>query len=274
MPLRMASAATAARAFRQLCREGKHTGQTSGLAGAALSRCAQANVVILRHEDAEDFENFCRLNPKPCPLLEMTEVGSPFFTKMGKDIDVTRDVPKYSIFQDGNVVDEAHSVESYWDNDMVGFLLGCSFSFESALVDAGLPVRHIEQGSNVPMYKTNIQCKKSGKFEGPMVVSMRPFLPSDVETVIAITEQYPRVHGAPIHVGSPEEIGVDVSSPPDWGDAVEIRDGEVPVFWACGVTPQAALVQARLPLAITHAPGHMLILDVENEGLTGNLMEN
>ena len=262
----MASAAVAARAFRQLCREGKHTGQTSGLSGV-LGRCAQANVVILPKHYAADFEMFCRLNPRPCPLLEVTEIGSPKFTKMGQSIDVTQDVPKYSIFKDGELVEEVISVESYWDEDMVGFILGCSFSFESALIDAGIPVRHIEQGRNVPMYQTNIQCKKSGIFEGPMVVSMRPFHPDDIGNVVQITSKYPRVHGAPIHIGFPEDIGIDITKPPDWGDAVKIHEEEVPLFWACGVTPQAALTQARPSLAITHSAGHMLVLDVENEDL-------
>lgn len=260
-------AAAAARAFRLLCREGKHTEQTSGLRGAALSRCAQANVVILPKEHALDFESFCRLNPTPCPLLEVTKVGSPRFPSMGADIDLTRDVPKYCIFKYGDMVEEVTSIETYWNEDMVGFLLGCSFSFESALIEAGISVRHIEQGSNVPMYETNLQCQKVGIFEGPVVVSMRPFHPDVVDDVIKITSKYPRVHGAPIHVGSPEEIGVDLSAPPKWGDAVKIHEDEVPLFWGCGVTPQAALVKARPSLAITHAPGHMLVLDVENDDL-------
>ena len=144
-------------------------------------------------------------------------------------------------------------------------MLGCSFSFESALLEAGIPVRHIEQGTNVPMYQTNIQCIKAGIFEGPVVVSMRPFHPDVVESVINITEKYPRVHGSPIHIGTPEDIGVDLSKPPDWGESVEIRDGEIPVFWGCGVTPQAALERAQPSFAITHAAGHMLVLDIANE---------
>ena len=267
-------ASSAARAFRLLCREGRHKGQTSGLPGPALSKCAQANLVILPREYAADFEEFCSLNPKPCPLLEVTGVGSRNFARLGPDIDITRDVPKYCIFKDGKVVEEVYSIESYWNDNMVGFMLGCSFSFESALLEAGIPVRHIEQGTNVPMYQTNIQCIKAGIFEGPVVVSMRPFHPDVVESVINITEKYPRVHGSPIHIGTPEDIGVDLSKPPDWGESVEIRDGEIPVFWGCGVTPQAALERAQPSFAITHAAGHMLVLDIANEELAGNALKS
>ena len=256
--------------LRTLIRQGKYGGNTSGFCAGYV----QCNLVILPADSATEFLQFCQRNPKPCPLIAKSEPGDFKLPTLGHDLDIRTDIPSYKVFEQGQVVSEINDISALWRDDLVAFLLGCSFSFEEALIADGLDVRNISEAVNVPMYRTNIDCTPAGPFAGKMVVSMRPFLPSDVETVIAITEQYPRVHGAPIHVGSPEEIGVDVSSPPDWGDAVEIRDGEVPVFWACGVTPQAALVQARLPLAITHAPGHMLILDVENEGLTGNLMEN
>ena len=260
---------SAARAFRQLVRAGEHTTHTTGL-GEALGRYAQANLVILPRKEAKDFERFCKLNPKPCPLLEVTEAGSPFLKHMGTDIDLRTDIPSYRIFRHGELVEETDQVKTYYNNnnnDLVGFILGCSFSFEQAILDAGLPVRHIEQNVNVPMYRTNQPCQSSGIFGGPLVVSMRPYKQDEIDKVIEITRRYPRVHGEPVHVGSPEEIGININEKPDWGDQIVLASDDIPVFWACGVTPQAVVLESKPEFCITHSPGHMLILDVENEQL-------
>jgi uncharacterized protein YcsI (UPF0317 family) len=223
----------------------------------------QANVVILPQSDADDFARFCRLNSQACPLLEATLPGDPQLCRSAPGADLRSDVPRYRVFRRG-VADqhEPHDVRPLWRADLVGFLLGCSFTFEAALAAAGLPPRHVEQGSNVPMYRTNRPCMPAGRFAGPLVVSMRPYRPDQVDEVVRITARYPRMHGAPVHVGRPEELGIADLSRPDFGDAVELRPGEVPVFWACGVTPQLALEAARPELAIAHSPGHMFITDL------------
>ena len=267
-----AAAATTAQAFRKLVRNGKYTTHTCGL-GIELGRYAQANLVTLPSKEAKDFHQFCELNPKPCPLLEMTEVGSPYLNQMGEGIDLRSDLPSYRIFKHGKLVEETDNVKSYYDkrdNDLVGFVLGCSFSFEQAILDAGLPVRHIEQNLNVPMYRTNQPCKSSGMFEGPLVVSMRPYKMDEIDQVVEITKRYPRVHGDPIHIGSPEKIGININKKPDWGDEIELASDDIPVFWACGVTPQAVVLESRPEFCITHSPGHMLVLDIENEALASS----
>ncbi|TDL78761.1 putative hydro-lyase [Peribacillus frigoritolerans] len=247
--------------IRQLIRKQTITGPTAGMSKGYT----QANLVILKKDYAFDFLLFCQRNPKPCPLLDVTEPGSFIPGKMAKDADIRTDIPKYRIYENGIYTKEVKEITEYWEDDMVGFLLGCSFTFETPLLDSGIPIRHIEETCNVPMYKTNIPCEKAGIFEGPTVVSMRPMKPEDAIRAIQITSRFPAVHGSPIHIGDPGQIGITDISKPDFGDSVTIKEGEIPVFWACGVTPQAAAIQSKPSLMITHAPGHMFISDVKDE---------
>jgi uncharacterized protein YcsI (UPF0317 family) len=241
-----------------LMRAGDWTDITPGLAPGY----AQANLVILPHDMAYDFLLFCFRNPKPCPLLDVTEPGSPVPQIAAPSGDLRTDLPRYRIYNYGQLVDEPLSIERYWSDDLVAFLLGCSFTFERGLLEAGIPLRHIECGCNVPMYRTNVDCVSAGIFHGPLVVSMRP-IPADlVAAAVQVSGRYPSVHGAPVHVGAPEALGIQNLAQPDWGDPVPIHAREVPVFWACGVTPQAAATIVRPPLMITHAPGHMFITDI------------
>jgi uncharacterized protein YcsI (UPF0317 family) len=242
---------------RHLIRLGEHTGHTSGLAPGF----AQANLVILPADLAFDFLRFCIRNPKPCPVLDVTDIGSPHPTALSDDADLRTDLPRYRVFRDGTLVDEPTDVTRYWRDDLVGFLLGCSFTFESALSAAGLPIAHQQQGVNVPMYVTNRRCVDAGPFAGPLVVSMRPFDPADIPRAVEISARYPTMHGDPVHIGDPEALGITDLDAPDFGDPVRIADGQQPVFWACGVTPQAVVTGARPSLAIFHAPGHMFITD-------------
>ena len=222
----------------------------------------QANLAILPESMADDFKKYCELNPRPCPLIGMSKPGETSLPELGEAIDVRRDVSAYRVFKEGKLVEEVSDIsDDLWRDDFVTFALGCSFSFEEALIDAGLPVRHIELGRNVPMYRSNIDTVSSGPFSGKMVVSMRPFPKNQVERAVEITSHFPRVHGGPVHVGDPSEIGIENILKPDFGDAPEIRHGEVPLFWACGVTPQVAIEQAKPKICITHKPGHMLITD-------------
>jgi uncharacterized protein YcsI (UPF0317 family) len=248
--------------LRAAARSGNHRGPTAGHAPGFV----QANVVILPAADAADFAEFCRLNAQACPLLEMTAPGDFVPRASAPGADLRTDVPKYRVFRHGTPdAEEPHDILHLWRDDLVGFLLGCSFTFESGLLAAGLPVRHIERESNVPMYRTNIPCRSAGRFSGPLVVSMRPFRVDQVEAVRAVTGRFPRMHGAPIHVGDPAAIGIADLERVDFGDPVPVADGEVPVFWACGVTPQLAIAAARPELAITHAPGHMFLTDWRDE---------
>ena len=286
-------------AVRLACRDGSFSGQTSGQAPGF----AQANLVILPKEYAYDFLLYCTRNPKSCPLLHVLEEGEFAFGTWGKKVDIRTDLPKYRVFRDGVLKHEVNSLnglspeilghsvdtdldestpksDSLWQNDFVTFVIGCSFSFEEALLRNNVPVRHIEQKRNVPMYVTNIATEKSGIFEGPLVVSMRPMSVGDSIKAIEITSKYPKVHGSPIYVGKPEASGIlltTLSMPalgianinqPDYGDAVDIRENEVCVFWACGVTPQVAITNAKPKVCITHAPGCMLVLDTRNEALS------
>jgi len=254
---------TAAQAARARIRSGAFTGPTSGLAPGMV----QGNLAILPAESAGEFLQFCQQNPKPCPVIGMSAPGNPMLPMLGGDIDIRTDVPRYRLWRDGKVVEEPVEIRDHWRDDLVAFLLGCSFSFEEALIAGGLRIRHIDQGRNVPMYKTNVATSPAGRFAGPLVVSMRPFRAADAIRAIQITTRFPAVHGAPVHFGDPAEIGIRDIGRPDYGDAVEIRAGEVPVFWACGVTPQAVVEAARLPFCITHAPGCMLITDIRNSTL-------
>ncbi|WP_352397327.1 putative hydro-lyase [[Clostridium] aminophilum] len=231
---------------------------------------AQANLVILPKKYADEFREFAKKNPKPCPILEVIE-GTPDVHDMGEGACITTDVPRYRIYRNGVFTDEVTDVSEYWTEDSVAFLIGCSFSFEEALLKAGIDVRHISMGCNVPMFKTNIACESAGVFEGPMVVSMRPMTPENAQKAKEITDRYPNVHGGPVEIGDAAAIGVRDVMKPDYGDPVEFKEGEIPVFWACGVTPQAAIENAKLPLVITHAPGHMFITNVRNAELNDYL---
>ncbi|MDR1143105.1 MAG: putative hydro-lyase [Spirochaetaceae bacterium] len=248
------------REVRALIREGTITGHTSGMCGGY----AQANLAVLPAEYAYDFLLFTQRNPKSCPVLEVSDRGSRFLKAIAPGADIARDIPKYRIYKNGVPEGEYTDVSEFWRDDFVSFLIGCSFSFESELLAGDIPVRHIEEGRNVPMYITGIECERAGIFHGKMVVSMRPIPPELVVKSVTITASMPRVHGAPVHIGDPGVIGIGDLGKPDFGDAVTIKPGEVPVFWACGVTPQSAIMSARPSIAITHAPGHMLITDVKN----------
>jgi uncharacterized protein YcsI (UPF0317 family) len=248
---------------RLACREGGFAGATAGLAPGYV----QGNIAILPRDWADEFLRFCNANPKPCPVLAVSDAGSPFLPSLGDDLDIRTDLPRYRVWRDGELDCEPHDVRSVWRDDLVTFVLGCSFSFEEALLQSDVPIRHIERGTNVAMYRTNIPTRPAGRFHGPTVVSMRPFKASDAIRAIQITSRLPAVHGAPIHIGFPEQIGITDIMAPDYGDPVPIEDGELPVFWACGVTPQAAIADARPPFAITHAPGSMLVTDLKNSQL-------
>jgi uncharacterized protein YcsI (UPF0317 family) len=246
---------------RAAIRRGEWTRPTAGLAPGFV----QANLVALPREDAFDFLRFCVANPRPCPVLEVTETPEPAETAPGADLRT--DVPRYRVHREGELVDEPADATDAWREDLVAFLLGCSFTFERALLAAGLPVRHLEQGVNVPMYRTAVACRPAGRFRGPLVVSMRPMTPAQAIRATQVTTRYAAVHGAPVHVGDARDLGIADLGAPDYGDPVEIRSGEVPVFWACGVTPQAAARASRAALMITHAPGHMFVTDVPDETL-------
>tara|TARA_R110002049_G_scaffold100883_2_gene245288 strand:- start:72 stop:854 length:783 start_codon:yes stop_codon:yes gene_type:complete len=249
-------------ALRRLIREGGHRGNTSGLAPGFV----QCNLVILPEDHAPDFLRFCQRNPRPCPLLAVGEPGEYSLAELG-EIDLRTDVPRYCVFHHGELVDEPYSIEALWRDDLVCFALGCSFSFEEALLQDGLEVRNISEGVNVPMYRTNIDCAPAGPFASKLVVSMRPFRAAQAIRAIQICSRFPAVHGAPIHLGDPALIGIADIQRPDYGDRVSINSGELPLFWACGVTPQLALAAARPPLAITHSPGCMLVTDLRNTQL-------
>jgi uncharacterized protein YcsI (UPF0317 family) len=244
-------------------RTGAFTGPTSGLAPGNV----QANLVILPKALAHDFLRFAQANPKPCPVLSVSEAGDPHFPTLGADLDIRTDLPRYRVWQNGEMVSEPADVRDIWRDDLVSFAIGCSFSFEEALIEDGIEVRHISLGSNVPMYRTNIPCVPAGVFNGPLVVSMRPLKPADAIRAVQITTRFPSVHGAPVHLGFPASIGISDIAKPDYGDAVPIAPDEMPVFWACGVTPQAVIAQARPEFCITHAPGSMLITDLRNTSL-------
>lgn len=243
---------------RHAARSGALRSATAGLAPGYI----QGNLAILPARDAEDFGRFCALNPKPCPVIGVGTPGAPTIATLGADIDLRTDLPGYRVWRDGALIDEPHDIRRWWRDDFVAFVIGCSFSFEAALLAAGIPLRHIALGCNVAMYRTTIACAPAGRFAGPMVVSMRPLRVRDVDRAIEITGRVPGAHGAPIHVGAPEKIGIADVAKPDYGDAIAVERDEVPVFWACGVTPQVAIGVARPDLAITHAPGKMLVTDL------------
>lgn len=245
-------------AARKAIRAGQGRGPTAGWAPGYV----QANLVVLSESDAFDFLRFCIQNPKPCPVLDVTDPGSPHPSPhWAEGADLRTDLPRYKLFEKGELVAELDNITAHWRGDAVAFLLGCSFTFENAMLSAGLPVRHLEHNCMVPVYRTSRRCQPVGIFQGPLVVTMRPMPGHLVSRAVQITARYPAVHGAPVHVGDPAELGIRDLEKPDYGDAVPVYPGEVPVFWACGVTPQAVAQAARLPWMISHAPGHMFITD-------------
>ncbi len=250
-------------AVRRAVRSGAHAGHTAGLAPGYV----QGNVCILPREYADDFFVFCQRNPRPCPLLAASDPGDARLPALAEDLDIRSDVPSYRVFRGGEFVEDVPDIRHLWRDDLVAFVLGCSFSFEEALLDAGVPLRHIAEGRNVPMYLTNVDTAPAGPFRGKLVVSMRPFTPANAIRAIQITSRFPSVHGAPVHIGKPELIGIEDVARPWVGDPTEVRHDELPVFWACGVTPQAVVREARPPLCITHTPGHMIVTDLKNASL-------
>jgi len=236
---------------------------TSGMAPGY----GQGNLMILPKSWADEFLAFCRANSTPCPLIGMTENGSSLVPMLGDDVDLKTDLPRYRVWVDGVMTEERDDISDIWTEDLVGFVLGCSLSFEGALEAAGLRVRHVDEDMIVPMYRTNIQTQTVGRLHGPTVVSMRPYTPEQARLAYEICARLPGAHGAPIHMGDPATIGIQDVMLPDEGEPTDILPGEVPVFWACGVTPQSVAMQAKPPFCITHAPGHMLISDVKTEDL-------
>jgi uncharacterized protein YcsI (UPF0317 family) len=243
---------------RAAIRAGAWRSHTAGLAAGYT----QANLVVLPREYAYDFLLFCHRNPQPCPLLDVTDTGSPVPAMAAPDADLRTDLPRYRVYERGELVDEPLTLSALWQDDFVAFLLGCSYTFEHALHAAGIPLRHFTCGTNVPMFRTTRECVPAGIFHGPLVVSMRPIPAGRVAQAVTISARYPLAHGAPVHIGDPASLGIADLSRPDWGDPVALEPGDVPVFWACGVTPQAVAMRARPPLMITHAPGHMFVTDI------------
>lgn len=248
---------------RQLVRDGKITGQTSGMCDGF----AQANLCVLPEEYAYDFLLFAERNKKSCPLLEVTDKGSRLLKTSAKGSDIATDIPRYRVWENGNLIGEYNNVKNFWRDDLVSFVIGCSFSFESLLLESGIDVRNVTLGCNVPMYLTNIETQRAGIFGGKLVVSMRPIPYDKIVKAVTVTASMPSVHGSPIHIGDPSVIGIKDISKPDFGDNVPIKEGEVPVFWCCGVTPQSVVMNSKPSFCITHAPGHMLITDIRNADL-------
>ncbi len=245
-------------AARRAIRTGAFTGQTGGLAPGYT----QGNLVILPADLAMDFLRYCQRNPKPCPLVGVSETGDPALPTLGRDIDIRTDVPSYNVYRDGELASTVSDIRDLWRDDFVTFILGCSFSFEAALVSEGVSLRHLDEGLTVSMYLTSLETTPAGPFGGGMVVSMRPLTPRNAIRAVEITSRFPHTHGSPVHLGDPSLIGIADIARPDWGDAQRIEADELPVFWACGVTPQNAIRQARPVICITHKPGSMLITDL------------
>lgn len=248
--------------LREQARAGVWTRPTSGVAPGY----AQANLVILPREYAFEFFLFCHRNPKPCPILDVTDAGDPEPPRVAPGADLRCDLPLYRVYRAGQEISEITDITHLWNPDSVGFLLGCSFTFDHALAAAGIIPRHVEEGRNVPMYRTNMATVPAGRFRGPLVVSMRPMTPSQARVAARLSAAFPRSHGGPVHMGDPDAIGIGALECPDYGEAVSVRPGEIPVFWACGVTPQAAIAGAGIDVVITHAPGHMFVTDIVDTG--------
>lgn len=247
--------------MRARIRAGEFTGQTAGLGKNTL----QANLVILPAAYALDFMRFCQRNPKPCPLVGVSDTGDPMMATLGRDIDIRRDLPAYYVYRDGQLAETVHDLTPLWQEDFVTFALGCSFTFEHALQTAGVSLWHIDHNTTVPMFTSNIQTVQAGPFGGPMVVSMRMIPEARRDEVIEISRRFPLAHGSPVHCGDPGAIGITDTERPDWGDPAPRAEGCTPMFWACGVTPQVAVFQAKPPICITHKPGHMLITDIPDD---------
>jgi uncharacterized protein YcsI (UPF0317 family) len=247
-------------AARLSIRDGRHRGPTSGLAPGYV----QGNLAILPQNLAADFLRFCQLNPKPCPLIGTSAPGDWRVPELGEDLDIRTDIPRYRVWRNGELVAEPESLSDVWRDDLVSFVIGCSFSFEEALMADGIEIRHIALERSVPMYRTSIATQAAGPFHGPMVVSMRPMTPANAIRAVEITARFPSVHGAPVHLGKPELIGIRDLAKPDYGDAVPVREDELPVFWACGVTPQSVIATVKPEFCITHYPGSMLVTDRKN----------
>jgi uncharacterized protein YcsI (UPF0317 family) len=247
-------------AARLAIRAGAHRGPTSGLAPGFV----QGNLAILPRDAASDFLRFCQLNPKPCPVIGTSAPGDCRVPALGADLDIRTDLPRYRVWRHGELVAEPEDVRDFWRDDLVSFVIGCSFSFEEALMAEGIELRHIACGCNVPMYRTSMETIAAGPFHGPMVVSMRPMAPKDAIRAVQVTTRFPSVHGAPVHIGRPDLIGIKDIAKPDYGDAVPIGDDELPVFWACGVTPQSVIATVKPEFCITHYPGAMLVTDRKN----------
>lgn len=248
---------------RQLIRSGTWSRPTTGMALGFV----QANLVILPQSWAEEFTTFCHLNPGPAPLLDRTAQGYPHPIKVAPSADIRTDVPRYRVYREGTLVEEPTHLLSHWQEDFVAFLLGCSFSAERALLEHGISLRHLEQGKNVAMYQTSIRCVATPRIHGPLVVSMRPIKTTMIDKVSEITSRYPLAHGAPVHIGDPTALGIADLAHPDWGDAIQVANDEVPVFWACGVTPQAVIMDVKPEIAITHSPGYMFITDLPDTAI-------
>ena len=251
--------------IRRAIAAGEWTEHTGGLAPGYT----QANLVIRPKEYAYDFLLFCVRNPTPCPLLDVTDPGSPVPAFAAPGADLRTDLPCYRVYEHGRVVAEPTDLTDRWQDGWVAFVLGCSYTFEHALLNAGVRLRHVEERRNVSMFRTARECTPAGRFHGPLVVSMRPIRADQVASAVDISSRYRRAHGAPVHVGDPASLGVADITQPDWGEPLPVEPGEVPVFWACGVTPQAVALAAQVPLMITHAPGHMFITDIPIERLEG-----
>jgi uncharacterized protein YcsI (UPF0317 family) len=248
---------------RLAIRTGEHRGPTAGLAPGYV----QGNLAILPADLAHDFLRFCQANPKPCPLIGVSEPGDPRVPALGADFDIRTDLPRYRVWRDGACVEEPDDIRAHWRDDLVTFVIGCSFSFEAALLEADVPVRHLSCNSNVPMYRTNVPTTAAGPFHGPLVVSMRPMTPAQAIRAVQVTSRFPGVHGAPVHLGRPDLIGIADLARPDYGDPVPVGADEIPVFWACGVTPQSVVAAVRPPFCITHYPGMMVVTDLKNAAL-------
>jgi uncharacterized protein YcsI (UPF0317 family) len=249
---------------RRRIRAREHTDHTAGLADGFV----QSNICILPKAWADEFMLYCQRNPKPCPLLTVSDVGDPMLPELGEDVDIRTDVPAYCVFRDGELVEQVNDISHLWRDDLVTFALGCSFSFEAALLEAGIRLKHIARGESVSMYVTNIDMACAGRFHGKLIVSMRPMTPANAIRAVQVTSRFPRVHGAPVHLGAPSLIGIEDLAKPYLGiGTTEVAPDELPVFWACGVTPHSAIQSARPPFSITHKPGHMLVTDLRNASL-------
>ena len=248
---------------RKVIRENNYTEQTAGSA----SKYVQGNLCILPSKYSMDFASFCQKNPKPCPLIGFGTKGDPSLKDLG-DIDIRTDVPQYRVWEKGKLIDEPYDIKKYWNEDLTTFVLGCSMSFELPLIEAGIPIQHIENNTIVPMYRTSIDCKPAGQFSGKLVVSMRPLNSKDTIRSIKISSRFPAVHGAHIHLGNPDEIGIKNIMKPEYGDPPRtLKNDEIPVFWACGGTPQAVALKSKPPILITHSPGYMFVTSTRDESV-------